>query len=102
MEARLTSAFATATFQPVRGSGVASSSASGEARSQGIGATPASAMRVSPPIRAAATPTCGNDQRLRSIAFRYVLASTAGSASSRISSPGSSATTSRLPSSGSR
>ena len=66
----LTSALATSTFQAVRGSGVAASRASGPSRSQGTGATPASAIRVPAAVRAAATPTWGNDQRFRSIAFR--------------------------------
>ncbi len=43
----------------------------GEESSHGIGAAPASAIRVSPPTRAAATPTRANAQRCRSIAFRY-------------------------------
>jgi len=55
--ARATSAFATGTFQAVRGRGVTASRSAGESRSHGMGATPASAIRVSPPTRAAATPT---------------------------------------------
>ncbi len=60
-----------ATFHSVRGSGVAASRSSRLSIRHGIGATPASAIRVEPSAcRAAATPTCGNDQRLRSIALR--------------------------------
>ena len=66
-DARSTSARAISTLYAVPGSGVAASS---DSRSHGIGAAPESAIRVWPPMRAAATPTSANDQRFRSIAFR--------------------------------
>src|SRR5581483_6370529 len=86
--ARSTSAFAICALYAVPASGVASSRE--PARSHGTGATPARANVVSTPRRAAATPTIGNAQRLRSIAFRYTEASTGGTSSSRITSPRSS------------
>ena len=69
--ARRTSARASGSFHSVRGSGVAASRSSTLSIRHGIGATPASAIRVEPSsCRATATPTCGNAQRLRSIALR--------------------------------
>src|SRR3954453_21812343 len=55
-----------------------------------MGATPARAIRIVPPLRTAATPTSGKAHFLRSIALRYVDASGAGTSRSRISSSGAS------------
>src|SRR6266576_3359396 len=68
--ARRTSASAISTLYAVPASGVAPASASRESSTHGIGATPARTILRSPLVRAAATPTIGNDQRWRSIAFR--------------------------------
>src|SRR5262249_38773283 len=68
--ARRTGARAISPLSAVPESGADASRAASSATSQGIGATPARPILTSAPKRAAATPTIGNDQRLRSIAFR--------------------------------